>query len=148
VKVPKTLTPARLKRGILTEAEIDLLAKEAARHFRSMGPPWAKLIKSRSKSLRDHFRYSSVAQRCRDARSARGLSFKETAAALRLPQYRVKAIEAGLFQEFRLAHLQQYVDLLRLLRLVPALVQSESGARRQPLGGAMKAERPGRSLTV
>jgi hypothetical protein len=110
VEIPKGLTPTRLKRGILTEAEIEFLVQEAARYFAPMGPPWAKLMDARSAPLRDHFRYSSVSQRCRDARAARGLNVKDTAAALKLPQYRVKAIEAGYFREFRLTQLQQYAD--------------------------------------
>ena len=104
------LTPLRLKRGILSESEVDLLTKEASRYFATMGPPWEQLMDARSESLRDHFRFAAVAQRCRDARLERGLSEKEVASSLKLPQYRIKAIEAGHFQAFKFAHLQLYVD--------------------------------------
>lgn len=131
--VPKGLTPARLRRGILTEVEIEFLAQEIARTMGPMGPGWAKLLNPRSEALRNHFRYASVAQRCRDARAERGLSVRETAAALKLPQYKIKAIEAGDFREFRLAQLQQYVNyfgfsawLRRWCKANPALVASLS----------------------
>ena len=107
MNMSRTLTPTRLRQGILSDSEIDFLVREM---HRMMDPAWGHLLDRRSEWLANHFRFAAVAQRCRDARASRGLSVKETAAALKLPQSRIKAIEAGHFESFDFAMLRRYID--------------------------------------
>ena len=46
-------------------------------------------------SAEDMVRWSAVAARCRQARDARGWSTKDAAKTLKIPQYRVEAVERG-----------------------------------------------------
>lgn len=61
-------------------------------------------------------RFDAVAQRCRIARESRGLTIKEVASNLNVPQYRLKAIEAGHLRELRPAILEKYLGFLSLQR--------------------------------
>ncbi|MGH2403270.1 MAG: helix-turn-helix domain-containing protein [bacterium] len=59
-------------------------------------------------------RFGAVAARCAEARKELGLDVKQVAARLRVPQYRVQAIERGRLREIRGAVLIGYVSFLGL----------------------------------
>jgi hypothetical protein len=54
--------------------------------------------------------------RCSEAREQLGASLKDIARQLRVPQYRLRAIESGSPREVRLDVLQKYIVFLRLER--------------------------------
>jgi hypothetical protein len=57
-------------------------------------------------------RFMPIAERCRIARGRKGLSLKDTARALRVPQYRLKDIEGNRVGAVDQAVLIRYIELL------------------------------------
>jgi len=90
----------------------------------------------------DIIRYSSLAARLREAREGAGLTVKQVAAQLRVPQYRIRDTESS---PLNVQHevLRKYVDFLGLAewykdwrRQNPALMKRISQGR----GGRRKAQ--------
>ena len=65
-------------------------------------------------SFENMLRFRAVSARCRDARIRLGLSIKETALKLKVPQYRIKAIENASVREIVPDALLKYVAFLGL----------------------------------
>jgi hypothetical protein len=61
-------------------------------------------------------RFYAVSAKCKEAREAKGLSIKETARALRVPQYRIKQVEQGHIRSLQPEVLRAYVSFLGLDR--------------------------------
>jgi hypothetical protein len=59
-------------------------------------------------------RFGAVAAKCRERRERRGLTVKEAARQLRVPQFRLNAIEGGRLSEVRADVLLAYVAFLEL----------------------------------
>lgn len=100
---------------ILNEEEIRAAAKLIPK---MLGESFARLAKERGLRVEDTLRYGSLAARCAEARSERGLSLKEAAAALKVPQYRVKAIEQGHLSSVQPDVLRRYISYFGLNRWV------------------------------
>jgi cytoskeletal protein RodZ len=60
----------------------------------------------------------ALTAKCRETREKRGLSIKDVAAQLRVPQYRIKAIEGHPSREFKPQYLRSYVEFLGSRRWV------------------------------
>ena len=61
-------------------------------------------------------RFHAVAAKCKRSREKLGLSIKDVASELKLPQYRLKAIEKGTFKEIKPDILKKYLTFLNLER--------------------------------
>jgi len=97
--------------SILSDAEV----KAAVALLRSgPGKEFAVLAKTYRISAEDTFRFLSVSERFRQAREKRALSIKEVAATLKVPQYRIKAIENGRFTDLDATVLVKYAAHLGL----------------------------------
>jgi len=97
---------------ILTDAQVRMLSDQMRAVLADSFPgiDWSKHDSERI------VRMMALSARCKEAREERGLSIKEVADQLRIPQYRIKAIEAGTSAKLHPAHLQSYVDFLNLKR--------------------------------
>jgi hypothetical protein len=97
--MPKPETYRRLaeklrrgRSGVLTNVEVTLVAAEL---MRLLGPGVADLSQRLGIRPQDGIRWSSLKSRCEEARGERGLSLKDAAAALKVPRYRLAAVEGG-----------------------------------------------------
>jgi hypothetical protein len=94
---------------ILTTSEI----RQLTRLSRSMlGETFLAAAAQLGWSMEDWFRMSSLAYRVRSERDRRGLSTKDVAAHLRVPQYRLLPIEEGRVRNFEPEIFWRYIDLL------------------------------------
>jgi transcriptional regulator with XRE-family HTH domain len=98
---------------ILSDAEVEFLTSAIRDCFPQL---FDKSIIPSGIDLEALVRFDAVAQRCRMARESRGLTIKEVAANLKVPQYRLKAIEDGHLLELRPAILEKYLGFLSLGR--------------------------------
>jgi DNA-binding XRE family transcriptional regulator len=99
----------RDKASVLTDAEVRLLAAEVRALF---GPTFAEVFGKSSGRLENTVRWLSLKVRCEQARAARGMSLKEAALELKVPKYRLAAIEAGTFGELKPDVARQYFRFL------------------------------------
>jgi hypothetical protein len=105
VRLEKKLAADRT--AILTPAEIRLLHRELQAVMVSSFPGLpADVLDHGDETIRWH----TLGVRCAEARGTRGI--RETAVAVRIPQYRLRAIESGRLTEFRLDLAQRYFRLL------------------------------------
>ncbi len=95
----------RDKASILTSAEIQILATEMRR---LLGPAFAEVVRVSGSRLGDTIRWLSLKTRCEQVRAERGLSLKDAAVALKVPRYRLVAVEAGTPGEFKPEIAQRY----------------------------------------
>ena len=100
---------------ILSDQEV----RETAQGIRTLrGEPFVSLADSYGASLEDAVRFGPLAKRCEQKRTARGRSVQQSAADFGVPQYRLKAIDAGTLCEvdpkILLAHIS-YLGLQRWL---------------------------------
>ena len=105
----------RNKATILSDEEVDLLAR-AMRAV--LGPAFAEIPRHLTVRVDDIVRWASLTARCEQARAERGISIKDVALALRLPQYRLKAVEAGTLREIKGEVALQYFRFLGMERWV------------------------------
>ncbi len=99
----------RHKSSILTDGEVRLLAAEVRALF---GPTFAEVFRMSSGRLEDTVWWLSLKARCEGARAARKMSLKEAALALKVPKYRLAAIEAGTLSELKPDLARQYFRFL------------------------------------
>jgi len=66
------------------------------------------------RGIEDGVRFRPVMSVCEHMRESRGLSIKEAAAALKAPQYRLKAIEKGIMSEVEPDILLRYLEFLKI----------------------------------
>jgi hypothetical protein len=95
---------------ILTDREVAFLAAELDRLMHGFGskPPMTATF------AEDLVRWRAVQTMCERARGERGASVKDAAGALKIPQYRIKAVERGPCPEYRLAFAARYFRWLGL----------------------------------
>ena len=98
---------------ILSDQEVKILTSAVRKVFPEL---FNKSIIPFSIDLEALVRFRAVAERCRAARESRGLTIKEIAANLKVPQYRLKAIEEDHLRELKPAILEKYVGFLSLQR--------------------------------
>lgn len=65
-------------------------------------------------SPKDMIRFRMVAEMCRSQRDKKGLTFKQIASILKVPQYRLKYIEDSSVKHINADILENYVDYLDL----------------------------------
>ncbi len=148
------MTQRRIKQTtILTRREIGL-AVEGIRKM--LGPEIMSTLSSHSLGPRDHVRYHPVGASCREARERRGVTVRDVARQLRVPQYRIRAVENASLREIEPTILKQYAGFLKLdawlarwVRANPDLAR-RLGVRR---GGVSEGSRTdpksrGRNLTT
>ncbi|MFQ5915728.1 MAG: helix-turn-helix domain-containing protein [Nitrospinota bacterium] len=81
-----------------------------------LGQSVVDLMRQYGVNIKDNLRFQSVAVRLREAREERGMSLKAAAAALRVPQYRLRDIEEGRVKQISGHILQAYVEFHGLKR--------------------------------
>ena len=84
--------------SILTPGQIAVVTREV---WRLVGPALSALSPNSAAPVGDVVRWSSLRTRCERARDERGMSVKDAALALRVPQYRLKAVERGTLSELQ-----------------------------------------------
>jgi hypothetical protein len=102
----------KLRRGqasILTDADVRILSAEVGR---ALGPGFATVVGPWSHRLEDVLRWSSLKARCEQARADRGVSLKDVAKVLRLPKYRLEAVESGRLNELLPEVARRYFQFL------------------------------------
>jgi len=105
----------RNKTRILNDGEVDLLASGVRA---VLGTVFAQIPRHMTVRVDDIVRWASLTARCEQARAQQGLSIKDVALALRLPQYRLKAVEAGTLSEIKGEVALQYFRFLGIERWV------------------------------
>jgi len=99
--------------SILSDREV----REAVQGIRVLfGEQFVSMADSYGASLEDAVRFGPLARRCEERRTALGRSVKQVAADLGVPQYRLKAIEAGTLREVDPKILLAYISYLGLQR--------------------------------
>jgi hypothetical protein len=100
---------SRDKAAILNGAEVAALARQVRR---LIDPLIADSAAAASVQVEDGVRWAAVRTRCQQARAERGLGIRHVSVALGLPQYRLKAIEAGALSELRPDMARRYFRFL------------------------------------
>jgi hypothetical protein len=97
---------------ILTDAQVRSLTRDLRDMLIASFPhvAWSR------RDLETGIRMMAMCAKCKETRQKRNLSIKEVAAELRVPQYRIKAIEKPSMTELRPESLRAYVELLGLKR--------------------------------
>ena len=98
------------KTTILSSAQVRVLT---SRIRRLLGPEILGGA-SRHWSMADTIRFSAVAASCVQERERRGMTLKDAAGKLKVPQYRLRAVETGHLSEVRPEVLTAYLEFLRL----------------------------------
>jgi hypothetical protein len=102
---------ARNRGAMLNQSEVSLLARvlrqEMARSFPGLDP-------ERAPQADDVIRWHSIGVQCQQARASRGLSIRHASVGLRIPQYRLQAIESGALREFRADMARRYFRFLEI----------------------------------
>lgn len=99
------------KTRILTDAEVAFVTGK----IRDMlGESFPGITERLPGNPEDLVRFMSVAEVCKQARDERGLSVKDVADDLRLPQYRITAVEESQLPEIDPAAAREYVEFLGL----------------------------------
>jgi len=96
-----------------TDAEVEEVARLMIENF---PPGAAQMLAGYGIDPRDGIRFHAVATRCREMRERRGLTIKAAAHELRVPQYRLRAIEDGRTHQIEPDVLARYLALLNLGR--------------------------------
>lgn len=97
----------------ISKKEADLVLDKVAAAF---GPVVADFINRNGDCRTDMIRFMPVAHRCKEARERKALSIQEVASLLKVPQYRIKAIEGSRMTEVNPDTLEKYIDLLGIRR--------------------------------
>jgi hypothetical protein len=91
--------------------------------------------------MEDTLRIGSLSKRCQAERETLGLTVKQAATQLRVPQYHLKAIDEGHLSEIRADVLGKYLVLLGLQDWVQEWVAANPGLARR-LGLKPRPSRP------
>ena len=102
------------KTSILDGDEIKAITAE----LRVLMPGLAEVADRMGHDLEAGARLMSLKAKCTEVREKKGLSIKDVAKQLGVPQYRIKAIEAGTLSEIDAVVLRRYFELLGLGRWV------------------------------
>lgn len=143
--MPKTETYKRIERklrrsnaAILTDAEVRLVTAEIRR---LLGPGVIELLPESSFRPQDTVRWSSLTARCEQARAERELTLKDAAKALKVPRYRLEAVEAGRLAELKPEIAHRYFSFLDIESWVKRWVRANPGLARR---AGLVPQRPGR----
>lgn len=102
---------SRRPASLLTDAEVAFMA-DAVREMlgASFGEDAVALLGV--EGSQDLIRWSSLKARCEEERERRGLTIRDVALELKIPQYRLRAVEEGSVQEFEPGMAQRYFEFL------------------------------------
>ena len=78
------------------------------------GEVFPGLDPARAPQADDVIRWHSIGVQCQQARASRGLSIRHASVGLRIPQYRLQAIESGALREFRADMARRYFRFLEI----------------------------------
>jgi len=99
----------------------------------ALGPGISELADAFDLDLESTVRFMPVARRCKNRREEMGLSVKDVSTKLRIPQYRIKDIEAGSVRNISLQYILPYIDFLKIrewfdtwLKNNPGIIQEKS----------------------
>jgi hypothetical protein len=120
----------RKRTSILTDAEVAFLTQEISR---ALGPGVSEIAKSYGLRTSDTVRWGSLRARCEEEREKRGLSLKDISSELKIPQYRLRAIEDGSLRYLKPEFAHRYFHYLGI----------ESWVKRWARGNAELARRSG-----
>src|SRR5712691_1823877 len=96
---------------ILSDAQVELLT-EAVHEL--LGQEFVSASSGRGFNTSRGVRFMAVSARCTAEREHIGLTVKQAAARIKVPQYRLKAVEGGRMSEIRPEVLARYVSFLGL----------------------------------
>jgi hypothetical protein len=94
----KLIKKLKRKTSILTETEVEFLAANVRR---GLDESFMKAYDPSGVKLKDGIRWSSLADRSKQARARRGLNIKDVSTQLKIPRYRLTAIEQGRLSEVK-----------------------------------------------
>lgn len=114
--------------SILTNAEVRLAAAEIKR---LLGWEAAEFLQGSRIRPEDTIRWSSLKTRCEQARAERELTLKDAARALRVPRYRLEAVEAGRLGELKPEIAHRYFSFLGIESWVKRWLRFNSGLARR-----------------
>ena len=97
------------KTTILTDAEVKFVLEKA---FKAFGFDTSEKMKKTGVNFEHVIRLSSLGAKCKEAREELGLSIKEASRELKVPQYRLKAIDDPRENEILPEVLTKYVEFL------------------------------------
>jgi hypothetical protein len=80
----------------------------------ALGPEVTAMLSASGLNPNHLVRFLAIASRCRRRRQEMGLSLKEASQQLKIPQYRLRAIESGMLPQIALASLHAYIQFLGL----------------------------------
>jgi transcriptional regulator with XRE-family HTH domain len=80
----------------------------------TFGSPLMELVQKLGLSVEDTIRFHLVSKKCREERERVGLSIKDAARRLSVPQYRIRALESVEIRNVAPTVLRNYLDLLGL----------------------------------
>ena len=99
------------KATILTEEQIELLVDNV--HL-VLGQEMVDQMKNTGINFGEILRLSSLGAKSQEVRGKRGLTIKEVAVQLKVPQYRLKAIEEHRKNEILPEVLERYIKFLKI----------------------------------
>lgn len=79
-----------------------------------LGPEVAAMISASGLNPNHMIRFLALASLCRNRRQEMGLSLKEASQRLKIPQYRLRAVEEGMLMQITPASLNVYIQFLGL----------------------------------
>jgi hypothetical protein len=100
-----------LNTQILTSSEIAAVIRATRK---MLGPVLGAQLRRYEGAVVESIRFQAVRSQCIIARERRGLTIKQASAALRVPQYRIKAVETGSMRDVQGDVLRRYMALLEL----------------------------------
>lgn len=121
----------------------ELIARIGRGIAATFGLPLMELVQKAGVSIEDTIRFHLVSKKCRDERERAGLSIKDAARLLSVPQYGIRAVESVEIRNVAPLLLRNYLDLLGLTDWYSewALANAEL-ARRLENGDANEGNHP------
>lgn len=92
----------------------ELIAQMGRAIAATFGSPIMELVQKFGLSVEDTTRFHLVSKKCREERERAGLSIKEAARRLLVPQYRIRAVESVEIRNVAPMFLRNYLELLGL----------------------------------
>jgi transcriptional regulator with XRE-family HTH domain len=92
----------------------DLIARVERGIAATFGSPLMELVQKFGFSVEDTIRFHLISKKCREERERAGLSIKDAARRLSVPQYRIRAVESVEIRNVAPMVLRNYLDLLGL----------------------------------
>jgi len=119
------------KKKYIDDEMADFIVNKVVETF---GPNFARTMKKDDINMKDIIRFRMVAETCRNRREKKGLSFKQIAAVLKVPQYRLQDIEKSSVRYIKVDVLKNYVDYFGLCRWFNAWKKNNQDVYERLLG--------------